>query len=130
MLQRTLKTTLALSTALWLASCEKDSSANNAGDGGGGNSGSGGTDPSELITLSGLNFESEAKFVGPRVHTIVSEVYRNLELIHAVVDIDAQMTSASAIPRDDTINIESKKQVIEIKSSSLYILFKNCSKKI
>ncbi len=45
-------------------------------------SGSGLSEPTGLADFSQLNFEADVKFIGPRVNAILSEIYRNLELIH------------------------------------------------
>lgn len=93
------------------ASCSEEAglpATDNSGTGGGGTGGGGddggdpGMQPTTQPTLSPLNFEGEAKFIGPRVHAIVGEVYRNLEVIHAEQDINVKMGLAAGDPGTNT----------------------------
>ena len=103
----------AVTCIVGLSACSSDDSSSDdaagdagagAGAGAGGGAG-GGTPPpaTGLLPLTAANFEGEVKFVGPRVHAIVGEVYRNLFYIHQSVDINQRFIDASSVPRDDII---------------------------
>jgi len=96
------KSVLSLAILLAVAGCKNDAKPAQDDDAG--------TTVTGQVQFSQLNFESEAKFIGPRLHAVLSEVYRNLELIYLALQDDgetvaAKMLAASGPPIDDLLFI-------------------------
>ena len=90
---KTRKTLLALAIAastLASSGCNRETSANDPDD-------PDTSTPTDLLPLTQANFEGDAKDIGPRLHGVIAEVYRQLELLRsAVISFDAKMTASNS----------------------------------
>lgn len=106
---------LSILLTITLIGCDNSGSENtNTDSSSGGNSdlGSSGlpTPTPAPVSFTQNNYEAEPKYIGPRAHAIVGEVYRNLWLIHQDTiyqgtDIETKMADASAVPSDDLFDV-------------------------
>ncbi len=94
---------LCIALIVLLAACQKSDNTDSSDDSGGGaGAGGGGLNPGGAtgqVVFAFGNYEGDVKHIGPRVHFIVAEVFRVLEILHNGVDEAAgTMDGADAIP--------------------------------